>query len=1034
MRKLTAFSKLAGTLLLLLIYTELKSQPEINSSFSVRRNYVFGALERNRIPNGMLLEYAMEFTHLPRFDGTSLNDSNYVMVPELMQIYTTLYTSRIHQNGFTIRHPDVFDSTWNSARGSGKVVLAGIYYKYSQFKSNALSSNLIAVFSDRIYDKYNGGVWQNPYQTKSVFAISPSAEVYSGQSFQVVLPGDLWQTNSAGEISGITADFGDGLGFRAISYNSPLVLNYADTGVKEWKYKLALASGQILTAHSLVNVKKGIATSCIGCQFFGQYNYQQISFTAEDPYNGKKAKGKITIKFKDQDLGLRKPLIVIEGYDPGIGPENPNGRADINTFLQNVGASQSQLKNVLVDIPRYDIVYIDFDDGDDYIQRNGLLVKTIIKWINENKIANGGGVKEKNVVLGISMGGIIGRWVLRDMEQSSIDHQTSLFISMDASHRGANVPVAFQHMVRHSKDLYFSTNVDGVVDVISQLAKGIMLSDILNIANRPAPRQMLINWVNDNGDIDNSEHLLWENELKMKGMPLSTERNIAISNGSECAINQAFHPGDEMISLDGKLTLRAYLNLWMQLGGPFWAMPLNEPSLYMGVLPGFNEFRFQYTARAQPSLGVNMPIYSGKITYSKKLFYLIPIDLVITDRVKNSNPSLIPIDHSAGGTLGLNTIIVNSLVSFVTRYSGQFRNKTPFNFVPIPSALNIGNNFSPLTSADYYGVYSGGFHAQVPYNSPFLSFISAFNNSNPNEKHTTFSKRNGDWLAKELLLSPSVASDCRAFCANTEISGQSAFCSGNQVYTAPFATGTNYLWYLDMPSMGSIVSSGNTATFTPNPGVSGPVRLFCNISGDCGQLQLSKKISVGVPGQQVVISNLDGVAGTYCVSYLYSFQYEAPPTNDDYVTNYRWGIIDPFSNISYLNLQGETVSLSFSSPGQYALFVEPENNCGIGYRTFFYVNVGDFCNNFLSITASPNPVNSELYLDLSRLEPNRSMSSEFVVVKLYDLYGSSVKKIWKLQRTGTKVRLDMSDVKPGVYVIHVERGVQRRSIKVIVRR
>ena len=58
------------TVMCCLMQTELVfSQDEIDTTFNNRMNYVFGVLEKNRVPNGMLQDYAMEFTNLNAFNN-----------------------------------------------------------------------------------------------------------------------------------------------------------------------------------------------------------------------------------------------------------------------------------------------------------------------------------------------------------------------------------------------------------------------------------------------------------------------------------------------------------------------------------------------------------------------------------------------------------------------------------------------------------------------------------------------------------------------------------------------------------------------------------------------------------------------------------------------------------------------------------------------------------------------------------------------------------------------------------------------------
>jgi alpha/beta superfamily hydrolase len=95
-------------------------------------------------------------------------------------------------------------------------------------------------------------------------------------------------------------------------------------------------------------------------------------------------------------------------------------------------------------------VYVDFDNGVDYIQRNAYLLETVIKWVNDHKVGN-----QPNKMLGLSFGGIIAQWALRDIEEAgstanneAYPHQVGLLITHDSPHQGANVPLSIQMLVR----------------------------------------------------------------------------------------------------------------------------------------------------------------------------------------------------------------------------------------------------------------------------------------------------------------------------------------------------------------------------------------------------------------------------------------------------------------------------------------------------------------------------------------------------------------------------------------------------------
>jgi len=53
------------------------AQQEINTSFKDEMNDIFQNLDKDKIPQGILLDFGMEFTNVSAFNG-SLTDSTYV--------------------------------------------------------------------------------------------------------------------------------------------------------------------------------------------------------------------------------------------------------------------------------------------------------------------------------------------------------------------------------------------------------------------------------------------------------------------------------------------------------------------------------------------------------------------------------------------------------------------------------------------------------------------------------------------------------------------------------------------------------------------------------------------------------------------------------------------------------------------------------------------------------------------------------------------------------------------------------------------
>jgi hypothetical protein len=332
----------------------LFAQDEIDTTFNDRMNYVFGVLEKSRVPNGMLQDYAIEFTNLSVFNGVSLLDSNYVDYTTISDIYNTLISSRIHTNATGLISPSAWDSLWFTQRQNGIITLSGVFFNYARFSDDAVSSGKLTISNDRFVDKYVNCVWQNPYTAENVFAIAPSTDYYEGKNLQVILPSNLWFTNGASSISNIKIDISDGLGYRTLTAGQALSVNYSDTGRKEWKFKLTLTSGTILYSHASVLVKTNPYNNDNPQARMGSSDPETIPFTATQTYLGGTAQGWITIDYANADRVLRRPLIVAEGFDPGhiTHPERWWGSQNIGDFITDLtNDGNTTLRDLLIDHP-----------------------------------------------------------------------------------------------------------------------------------------------------------------------------------------------------------------------------------------------------------------------------------------------------------------------------------------------------------------------------------------------------------------------------------------------------------------------------------------------------------------------------------------------------------------------------------------------------------------------------------------------------------------------------------------------------------
>lgn len=392
MKKITLLNKL---LLMMYLIVGLKVEAQtVNTEWAAKINQTFAGIDKNKVPHSLLRDYAMEFTDLAAYNGV-LTDTSYVSKASLTSIYNTLLMARVKTSVASLVSPTLFKQNWKNLRTENNIVLCGLYYKYSQFKSNAYP-NFVTVTNNTFYDKYINNVWQNPYEEKQVFAITTPIVKYKGLKTSVKLPQSLWYTNQSSTVQSIAIDFDNGVGYVNIPFNSSYALQYTQEGVKNWKYKLTLTNGQVLYCQSRIVFEKTLydtTTSTVVQRTINQpcaqneFGIDQVEFSGTQYYLGFRNSATLEIDYSDNDCLIKKPLIVAEGFDSGLlGVENGLGDNDFRDFIDDATILSGNLAGAITD---YDIIYVNWDKGRDHLQRNALLLEDIILWVNQQKAAAG---------------------------------------------------------------------------------------------------------------------------------------------------------------------------------------------------------------------------------------------------------------------------------------------------------------------------------------------------------------------------------------------------------------------------------------------------------------------------------------------------------------------------------------------------------------------------------------------------------------------------------------------------------------------
>ena len=966
-----------------------------------------------------------------------------------------------------MRHPHVHDSLFYIARQKNVITLSGLLFKYNAIDPNAQTNGKIDVVNGQLKDKYVSGVWQNPYQEFTTLAITPSVIRYKKKSCSVVLPQNLWLSNVSGTVSSIQFDAGDGAGYRTLAFNTSVNLSYADTGWKHWTFKVNRTGGQsVLYTHTKVyfgNAGAGVSARTSGTPISARGTEIDLSqtITAAEAYNGKAGSARVIISYRSAaDPVIRRPLIVAEGFDPGhiTDPEEEEGMNDFDGFINRIIFSQSiALRNLIsADPSQYDIIYVNWNNGTDFLQRNAFVLEAVIRWVNANKQPLAG-VPQPNVVLGSSMGGVIARMALGRMDRGGglngaggyNAHETRLYISLDAPHLGANVPLGAQAAARHARRMYVASGPLALTaQYVTTVANLLDPLQTLRLADQPASRQMLINRIDANYNISNTDHVNFQNELRTQWAFPANIRNVAISNGNECGIDQEYTAGSPLLyyNLDAQTRIAAELFDIFNGGvvsGLFGAL---TPAIPFQI-PGRNRFHITLDVRTLANGGGNQ-VYYGNMSYTKKVLWLVQVTVTVANKTYNAPSGLLPLDTYPGGFYTLtfgglpNSVVNNSFQTFNSNFNIRYR----FAFVHTTSALCIGGGNQTLTNTQYMARYIGATPPAVPFNTPFQNFTTAFNANGAvwdfenattrrlnNEPHEGIFLRSANWLAAELNrtgTNPGPASNCSALCVNMAITGPTSLCT-NASYSVPVVAGANYTW--SATPLGSVTfgGTGNSVTATKSPSFNGTATIQVNVTlAGCGDRPATINVLAGTP--PATITSVTQPPPSYgTINVYFNLPGSASP-----ITSHKW-YIDNVMVYSSSGVPNSPTILNGGSCGMHGVRLDVISACGTSASNSFqyYKSCGSM------FTAAPNPTNGQLTINVieentaselsqSKLAPGPSATSRKAYkIAITDMTGVR-RKYFDYKSGITTTTINISDLRAGIYNVSVFDGKEWDSRKI----
>lgn len=565
--------------------------------------------------------------------------------------------------------------------------------------------------------------------------------------------------------------------------------------------------------------------------------------------------------------------------------------------------------------------------------------------------------------------------------------------------------------------------------------------------------------------------------MRLFGYPQQT-RNVSLSNASHCASGQGLTSNQELVTVAGNGGTSVLTSVLMYLFinlDPLIGIALNDVSTtLLGFLPGNSNLDLEFRANAFPASGTAR-IYKGRLTYEKKLLWLIKITRTIFDKSVPSLASDKFIDNYPGGVTPNALAIGESgtASNWFYNYAFNLNVNLNFDFIPVTSALDVGSGNTTLSNADYFAKYTAANPPTGIKAIPFINFTTSFNQNNTlNAAHISFNRRNGDWLALELDAIPNNQPlfDCLNFCSNAQITGSSILCTTGTYTVTNEATIVN--WSIsEGNALVTFSTNGNQITINQvNPIQSGYITLNVSYSNDrCGSATPApKRIWVGRPDvqDQNIYGGYNNVpyntTTTYTVTTVpgatsYYWTLSNLSTNCGCTTNSLGLTTCPNGVVLPKFAPNNTLTITTTSPtatvnwgnciGTYSVDCVAVNSCGTDGIYYKNVNVynpngggPDPCEG--SLLVFPNPVNANsgepgnisievIYPPIDPCDDNPlGRVTNNNDVKIYDFYGNIV---FSKRFDSDKIEISNVTLKKGHYILNVftSKGFYKKEIIVV---